>query len=127
TGTLNGSPQHNTMLIAEGPLLASLIGTTGASIVLIRPLLRAIAWRRHRAHVVVFFIFLVSNIGGSLTPLGDPPLFLGFLHHVPFFWTLNLIPAMLLVAVPLLVIFYLVDSRYYESEKPHREASSLTV
>ena len=117
TGTLDGSPQQNTLVIAAGTLLASVIGTTGASIVLVRPLLRAIAWRRHRAHVVVFFIFLVSNIGGTLTPLGDPPLFLGFLHHVPFFWTLNLAPAMLLVAVPLLVIFYLVDSRYYEAEE----------
>ena len=120
TGTLDGSPQQNTRIIAAGTLLASVIGTTGASIVLVRPLLRAISWRRHRAHVVVFFIFLVSNIGGALTPLGDPPLFLGFFHHVPFFWTLNLAPAMLLVSVPLLLIFYFVDSRYYEAEEFRR-------
>jgi len=127
SGTLDGSPRQNTMLIAAGTLLASLIGTTGASMVLIRPLLRAIAWRRHRVHVVVFFIFLVSNIGGSLTPLGDPPLFLGFLHHVPFFWTLHLAPATAMVSIPLLGIFYLFDRRYYRRETGHPELSSLVL
>ncbi len=127
TGTLEGSPRQNTMIIASGTVLASLIGTTGASMVLVRPLLRAIAWRKHKAHVVVFFIFLVSNIGGSLTPLGDPPLFLGFLHHVPFFWTLNLAPAMLFVTVPLLAIFYLIDTRYHRREVSAPKSASVPI
>jgi Na+/H+ antiporter NhaD/arsenite permease-like protein len=115
-GTLKGSPAVNVVLLAIGTLLASWIGTTGASMVMIRPVLRANAWRKSKVHVVVFFIFLVSNIGGSLTPLGDPPLFLGFLHGVPFFWTLNLILPMLLVVIPLLAIFFLVDSTFYRRE-----------
>jgi len=120
TGTLKGAPGQNVLILASGTLLASWIGTTGASMVLIRPLLRAISWRKHRAHTVVFFIFLVSNIGGALTPLGDPPLFLGFLHHVPFFWTLRLAPAMLFLAVPLLTLFYFLDRRYYRREEAKR-------
>ena len=116
-GTLQGSPALNCGLLAIGTVLASWVGTTGASMVMIRPVLRANAWRKKRAHVVVFFIFLVSNIGGALTPLGDPPLFLGFLHGVPFFWTLHLLPPMLVVSVPLLVIFYLIDWLYYRKEK----------
>jgi Na+/H+ antiporter NhaD/arsenite permease-like protein len=123
TGTLRGTPLQNVLILASGVLLASWIGTTGASIVLIRPLLRAISWRKRRAHIVVFFIFAVSNIGGSLTPLGDPPLFLGFLHGVPFFWTLHLTPMMLVVAVPLLGIFYALDRFHYRREKP-REAQA---
>ena len=86
-GNIHGAPAANTVLLAIGTALASVIGTTGASMVMIRPVLRANDDRRHNAHVVVFFIFLVSNIGGSLTPLGDPPLFLGFLRGVSFFWT----------------------------------------
>ncbi|MCL4234613.1 MAG: sodium:proton antiporter, partial [Deltaproteobacteria bacterium] len=86
-GSLRGSPKVNLILLLIGTSIASLVGTTGASMILIRPVLRANAWRRHKVHVVVFFIFLVSNIGGSLTPLGDPPLFLGFLNGVHFFWT----------------------------------------
>lgn len=115
-GTMKCSPAVNGLLLTIGTALASWIGTTGASMVMIRPVLRANAWRRYKVHVVVFFIFLVSNIGGSLTPLGDPPLFLGFLHGVPFFWTMNLILPMLLVALPLLVIFFLVDSFYFRRE-----------
>src|SRR3954468_5042701 len=84
-GNLHGSPGTNTMLLAIGTVLASFIGTTGASMVMIRPVLRANDDRKHNVHVIVFFIFLVSNIGGSLTPLGDPPLFLGFLRGVEFF------------------------------------------
>ena len=87
SGNLHGSPVTNTVLLAIGTGLASLIGTTGASMVMIRPIIRANDDRRRNVHVVVFFIFLVSNIGGSLTPLGDPPLFLGFLRGVDFFWT----------------------------------------
>jgi len=115
-GTLRGSPALNTLLLLIGTALASWIGTTGASMVLIRPVLRANAWRKRKVHVIVFFIFLVSNIGGSLTPLGDPPLFLGFLHGVPFFWTLKLILPMVLVVLPLLAIFYFVDKLYMRKE-----------
>jgi Na+/H+ antiporter NhaD/arsenite permease-like protein len=109
-GTIHGTPGVNSLLMLVGTAIASWIGTTGASMVLIRPLLRANAWRRSQAHVVIFFIFLVSNIGGSLTPLGDPPLFLGFLHGVPFFWTLHLLPHMAVATVLLLIVFYVWDS-----------------
>jgi len=118
TGTLHGTPLQNTLMIAVGAVLASWVGTTGASIVMVRPLVRAIAWRKHRAHTVVFFIFLVSNVGGALTPLGDPPLFLGFLHGVPFFWTLRLFPMMLVVALPLLLVYFALDSKYYRHDPP---------
>ena len=86
-GNLHGSPKLNTGILGLGTVLASVMGTTGAAMLLIRPLLRANDNRKHKAHVVVFFIFLVGNIGGALTPLGDPPLFLGFLKGVDFFWT----------------------------------------
>jgi Na+/H+ antiporter NhaD/arsenite permease-like protein len=113
-GNLHGSPALNTGLLAVGTGFASVMGTTGASMLLIRPLLRANDDRRHKTHVVVFFIFLVSNIGGALTPLGDPPLFLGFLKGVDFFWTTKamLMPTMVASAV-LLVLFYAVDTWYY--------------
>ncbi len=111
-GSLRATPARNTGILLLGTGLASLAGTTGASMLLIRPLLRANAGRKHRAHVMVFFIFLVSNIGGALTPLGDPPLFLGFLHGVPFFWTLHLWPHLLLATAVLLVLFYFMDRRY---------------
>jgi Na+/H+ antiporter NhaD/arsenite permease-like protein len=116
-GNFSGTPLFNTIYLLTGTLLASLMGTTGASIVLIRPLLRANAWRKNKAYIFVFFIFLVSNIGGSLTPLGDPPLFLGFLKGVPFFWTLNLFPSMLLCVFFLLVLFYLIDTINFKKEK----------
>ena len=89
SGNLVGTPATNTGLLAFGTLSASFLGTTGASMVLIRPMIRANHGRRYHIHVFVFFIFLVSNIGGSLTPLGDPPLFLGFLKGVDFLWTLE--------------------------------------
>lgn len=111
-----GTPLFNTALLGTGTFLASWIGTTGASMLLIRPLLNANAGRQHRAHLVVFFIFLVSNIGGALTPLGDPPLFLGFLQGVPFFWTFHLLPHMGLLTVVLLGAFYLFDRRMYRIE-----------
>ncbi|HEY1226230.1 MAG TPA: sodium:proton antiporter, partial [Ramlibacter sp.] len=88
-GNLHGSPALNTSVLAIGAVLASLMGTTGASMLMVRPLIRANDDRRHKAHVFVFFIFIVSNAGGSLTPLGDPPLFLGFLQGVDFFWTVR--------------------------------------
>ena len=111
----------NTALLAIGALLANAIGTTGASVLLIRPLLRANAPRVRKAHVVVFFIFVVSNCGGLLTPLGDPPLFLGFLKGVPFAWTLRLWPQWLLVNGALLAIFNVWDQivlRREERERP---------
>ena len=119
-GRLRGTPAHNTGLLAFGTLLASFIGTTGASMVLIRPLLRANAWRLRRGHVIVFFIFLVANIGGALTPLGDPPLFLGFLQGVPFFWTLKLLPHFALASVFLLALFFLLDAAILKRETAER-------
>jgi Na+/H+ antiporter NhaD/arsenite permease-like protein len=115
-GRLHGTPRTNTTLLGIGTLLASCIGTTGASMVLVRPLLRANAGRARRAHILVFFIFLVANIGGVLTPLGDPPLFLGFLRGVPFFWTLRLAPHLLLAASVLLAVFYVIDRRFFAAE-----------
>jgi len=113
-GNLHGSPALNTGLLALGTLLASIMGTTGAAMLLIRPLLRANDNRKHRVHVVVFFIFLVANIGGGLTPLGDPPLFLGFLQGVDFFWTLqHMALPVLLMSVLLLALFYEIDRYFY--------------
>lgn len=113
-GNLHGSPGLNTAILAIGAVLASLMGTTGASMLLIRPLIRANDNRRHTAHVVVFFIFIVSNAGGSLTPLGDPPLFLGFLKGVDFFWTVgHIFPETLFLVGTLLAIFFALDSWYY--------------
>src|SRR5208283_3916761 len=89
TGSLRGTPLVNTAILALGTLIASIVGTTGAAMILIRPLLRANAARLNNVHVVVFFIFLVGNIGGALSPLGDPPLFMGFLNGVDFFWPLK--------------------------------------
>ena len=113
-GNLHGSPGLNTAILAIGAVLASFMGTTGASMLLIRPLIRANDNRKNMAHVVVFFIFIVSNAGGSLTPLGDPPLFLGFLKGVSFFWTVSHIftETLFLVGV-LLVLFYLLDSWFF--------------
>ncbi len=116
-GTPAGTPKVNLLFLVIGTLLASWIGTTGASMLLIRPMIRANAKRRVKMHIVIFFIFLVSNIGGSLTPLGDPPLFLGFLHSVPFFWTFNLLPHMGFVAGSLLVIFFIADWMLYRRER----------
>jgi Na+/H+ antiporter NhaD/arsenite permease-like protein len=117
-GSLKGSPIVNSVMLLIGTLLASWIGTTGAAMVLIRPLLRSNSWRKHKVHTIVFFIFLVCNIGGALTPLGDPPLFLGFLHGVPFFWTLKAAPAMAFVMVLLLMLYFAMDSYYFRKETP---------
>jgi Na+/H+ antiporter NhaD/arsenite permease-like protein len=117
-GNLHGSPSLNTAILAIGAFLASFMGTTGASMLMIRPLIRANDNRKHVAHVVVFFIFIVSNAGGSLTPLGDPPLFLGFLKGVDFFWTLqHLFPQSLFLMGSLLVIFFVLDSWYYHKRE----------
>jgi Na+/H+ antiporter NhaD/arsenite permease-like protein len=116
-GTLRGTPLVNTLLIGIGTLLASWIGTTGASMIMIRPLLRANRERTHKVHTIIFFIFLVSNIGGSLTPLGDPPLFLGFLHNVPFFWTFSLMPHLLVTSILLLIIYFSIELHYHKKEE----------
>ncbi len=117
-GNLHGSPGLNTRFLAIGAVLASFMGTTGASMLLIRPLIRANDNRRHVAHVVVFFIFIVSNAGGSLTPLGDPPLFLGFLKGVDFFWTVKTIfPETLFLVGALLGISYALDWYYYHKRE----------
>jgi Na+/H+ antiporter NhaD/arsenite permease-like protein len=123
-GTLSGTPALNTGLLLLGTLIASLTGTTGAAMLLVRPILRANAWRKRRAHIMVFFIILVANIGGSLTPLGDPPLFLGFLHGVPFFWTLHLLPHLAVAAGLLLACFYLLDRRQFRKETPRPDAGA---
>ncbi len=116
-GNIHGSPLTNTGILAIGTILASFVGTTGASMVLIRPIIRANDNRAHNVHVVVFFIFLVSNVGGALTPLGDPPLFVGFLKGVSFFWTTtNLFTETMLVAGILLGLFYALDSYLYKRE-----------
>ena len=116
-GHIHGGPATNTLILALGTVLASLIGTTGASMVLIRPLLRANEGRKNNVHTVVFFIFLVSNIGGSLTPLGDPPLFLGFLKGVSFFWTTtHLFHDTAVVAGILLVAYYVLERYFYSRE-----------
>ena len=117
TGSLVGTPIVNSAIILVGTLLASWMGTTGAAMLLIRPLLRANKDRKYKVHIVIFFIFLVANIGGSLTPLGDPPLFLGFLKGVDFFWTTKamFIP-MLFMVISLLIIFYFYDSFQYRKE-----------
>ncbi|WP_460448265.1 sodium:proton antiporter [Alsobacter sp. SYSU BS001988] len=120
-GNIHGSPGMNTAILAIGALAASVIGTTGASMILIRPLLRANDDRVHNVHVFVFFIMLVSNIGGSLTPLGDPPLFLGFLRGVDFFWTgKTLWPETLFTCVILLGLFYAMDAWFYRRDEAFR-------
>jgi Na+/H+ antiporter NhaD/arsenite permease-like protein len=119
-GNLHGSPVLNTGILMAGTFLASLIGTTGAAMLLIRPIIRANDNRIHNAHVVVFFIFLVANIGGSLTPIGDPPLFLGFLKGVGFLWpATNLLAPMMLVSCILLAVFFVLDSYLFSIDKDY--------
>jgi Na+/H+ antiporter NhaD/arsenite permease-like protein len=125
SGNLVGTPATNTALLALGTCLASLLGTTGASMLLIRPMIRANQDRRTNVHVFVFFIFLVSNVGGSLTPLGDPPLFLGFLKGVDFLWNVTaLFPPMLLASAILLAVFFGIDSLAWRREAPEITAKS---
>jgi Na+/H+ antiporter NhaD/arsenite permease-like protein len=116
-GNFHGSPMTNATLLTIGAVLASFIGTTGASMVMIRPMLRANDNRRMNAHVFIFFIFIVSNIGGALTPLGDPPLFLGFLRGVDFFWTTRwLLHETLFVFAVVMIVFVLLDTYLYRKE-----------
>jgi len=115
-GDLVATPLVNTGFLALGALIASLIGTTGASMLLIRPLLQTNQERTRVKHTVIFFIFLVSNIGGMLTPLGDPPLFLGYLQGVPFAWTFRLWPPWIVMVVVLLAVYFVWDTRAYTRE-----------
>ena len=116
-GTIAGTTRNNVIMLAIGTFLASWVGTTGAAMLLIRPVLRANQWRRNKTHIIVFFIFLVANMGGCLTPLGDPPLFLGFLRGVPFLWTMEHIWPMLVInTLILLAVFWVIDSHFVKKE-----------
>lgn len=115
-GTLAGTTKINCLLLFIGTFLASWIGTTGAAMLLIRPLIRANAWRKNKVHLMVFFIFLVANMGGCLTPLGDPPLFMGFQRGVPFTWTFHLLPILVLNLVLMFALFAFLDKRFYNKE-----------
>jgi Na+/H+ antiporter NhaD/arsenite permease-like protein len=120
-GNLHGTPGINTILLAIGTILASWMGTTGAAMLMIRPVIRANDNRKHKVHVIVFFIFLVANAGGALTPLGDPPLFLGFLKGVDFFWTTtHLFTPTLVLCGLLLAEFYALDYYYYHHRGEER-------
>lgn len=122
-GSLSGTPLVNTAVLGIGAVLANLLGTTGASVLLIRPLLRANRSRRHTAHIVVFFIFVVANCGGLLTPIGDPPLLLGFLRGIPFEWTLRLWREWLTATLTLLVVFNVWDQWALDREERERPRS----
>ena len=112
-GDLAGSPRVNILLLVIGTALSSFIGTTGASMLMVRPIIKMNSWRQRKAHIMIFFIFLVSNIGGCLTPIGDPPLLMGFSRGVPFTWSFHLLPIMLLNVVLLLIIFFFLDRKAY--------------
>ncbi len=117
-GTMRGRPSVNCAFLGIGAVIANVLGTTGAAMLLIRPLLRANAHRKKKSHVFIFFIFVVANMGGSLTPIGDPPLFLGFLKGVPFFWTLkNLWHFWLLGNSLVISVFYVLDRRAMRAEE----------
>ncbi len=115
-GDLVGSPRLNTGLLCIGTLLSSCIGTTGASMLLVRPMIQMNSWRKHKSHIMVFFIFLISNMGGCLTPIGDPPLLMGFMRGVPFTWSLKLIPILLFNMVIMLTVFYHIDRKAYRRD-----------
>lgn len=115
-GDFAGSPRVNVGLLALGTFLASCIGTTGASMLMVRPVIKMNSWRKRKGHIMVFFIFLVSNMGGILTPIGDPPLLMGFMRGVPFFWSLHLFPVLLFNMAVLLFAFYHLDKRMYRKD-----------
>ena len=125
-GDIPAHPSTNTLLLALGGVIANLIGTTGASMLLIRPLLNTNSERRRVKHTVIFFIFIVSNVGGCLLPIGDPPLFLGFLRGVPFTWTLDLWREWAFMLGALLIIYYVWDTREYKAEDPSALAKDET-
>ncbi len=115
-GDFVGSPRMNTALLAIGTLLSSCIGTTGASMLLVRPVIQMNSWRKRKSHIMIFFIFLISNMGGCLTPIGDPPLLMGFMRGVPFTWSLRLLPILLFNMVIMLFVFYHVDRKAYRMD-----------
>lgn len=115
-GDLKATPGTNTAFLAVGGMIASFIGTTGAAMLLIRPILSTNAQRTHRRHTIVFAIFIIANCGGLLTPLGDPPLFLGMLRGVPFAWTFNLLPMWIFVNALLLIVYFGIERRFYDAE-----------
>lgn len=115
-GDLAGSPRINVGLLLFGTLLSSWVGTTGASMLMVRPIIKMNSWRRRKRHIMIFFIFLISNIGGCLTPIGDPPLLMGFMRGVPFFWSLRLLPILAFNAAVLLFVFYHLDMRAYRKD-----------
>lgn len=115
-GDLAGSPRVNTIMLAIGTLLSSCIGTTGASMLLVRPIIKMNAWRKRKSQIMIFFIFMISNMGGCLTPIGDPPLLMGFTRGVPFTWSLKLFPILLFNMVVLCIIFYLIDRLNYRKD-----------
>ena len=128
SGNMKGTPIINTSILFIGTVLASWMGTTGASMLLIRPLIKSNIDRKNKVHIFVFFIFLVSNIGGALTPLGDPPLFLGFLKGIDFFWTTtNLFLPMISISIPLMIIFFLLDSYIYKKENLNYDNNKLNI
>lgn len=116
SGDIRATPRTNTLFLLIGAVVSNVVGTTGAAMLLIRPVLRTNSERKNTRHIPVFFIFVVANVGGCLLPIGDPPLFLGFLKGVPFFWTLSLLPEWALAVTLLLVIFYVWDSLAYAGE-----------
>jgi len=115
-GSLVGTTKVNCILLIIGTLLSSWVGTTGSAMLMIRPIIKANAWREKKAHVIIFFIFTVANLGGCLTPVGDPPLFLGFLRGVPFFWTMRIFPIMCFNAAILLIVFAILDQKLAKKE-----------
>ena len=112
-GDLVGSPRVNTIILLIGTFLSSLIGTTGASMLLVRPIIKMNSWRHRRSHIMIFFIFLISNMGGCLTPIGDPPLLMGFMRGVPFTWSIHLLPVLCFNLLVLLPVFYMIDRKNY--------------
>lgn len=118
TGDIPAHPSTNASIMFMGAVLANFVGTTGAAMLLVRPLLQINRERRHVSHTVVFFIFVVCNIGGALLPIGDPPLFLGYLRGVPFFWTLNLFWPWIILVTILIFIYFLLDIWAYKHESP---------
>ena len=115
-GDFAGSPRVNACLLALGTLLSSCIGTTGASMLMVRPVIKMNSWRKRKRHIMVFFIFLISNMGGCLTPIGDPPLLMGFMCGVPFFWSMHLLPILIFNLVILLFVFYHLDKKAYRKD-----------
>ena len=115
-GDFAGSPRVNVCLLAFGTLLSSCIGTTGASMLMVRPVIKMNSWRKRKSHIMVFFIFMVSNMGGCLTPIGDPPLLMGFMRGVPFFWSLKLFHILIFNMIILLTLFYFLDRRAYRKD-----------